>query len=207
MQIKINDIPVCVISLPVCKERLIRTQFQLDNFYGRQSHTFYLIEGIRIPNIKSSVNIAQSHMNAIQLAKDNNWEYVCIVEDDVMFTSSNSKKYADECFNNIPEDFEILIGGAYGTHIQKNKNTHWNQITNFCGLHYYIVRNTCYDKILSFTKHCHIDLWLSRMPNKGAGLKCYVTNKYFVMQFDGFSYNLNRVTDYLSKIPVNRLLK
>ena len=202
MNLNINDIPVCVINLKHRTERLQRSILQLNNFYGCESYEFYLIEGV--VNRKPMVGIATSHMNAIQLAKDNQWEYVCICEDDLHFQSMLSKEYANKCFENIPDDFEILLGGIY-TGNPKPYNEYWNTIDEFSGTHYYIVRNTAYDRILAFDKSQHIDRWLGH-KNKG-NLKCYVANYFFCIQFDGFSDNVNQQMDYSHLLKKFKLLK
>lgn len=202
MNINLNDIPVCVINLPERVERLQRTQLQLDNFYSRESYNFYLIEGVRERNPMKG--IAQSHMNCIQLAKDNHWEYVIIIEDDVKFQSENSYSHAVECFKNAPIDFDILLSGVYSATDLKTYNEYWNSVTEFSALHYYCVRNTAYDTILSFQKDQHIDRWLGKIKNvgvfkktgPGAGLKCYVANPFFAIQFNGHSDNMGQEMNY-----------
>ncbi len=202
MILEINNIPVCVINLHKRPERLQRTEIQLNNFYGSESFKYYLVEGV--VNTRPMVGIASSHMNCVEVAKESNWEYVCIVEDDVNFQSINSRLHADKCFNDVPNDFDILLGGVYtGQPIKHNE--YWSTIKEFSGLHYYIVRNTCYDRILSFNKNKHIDRWLGN--ERGCNLKCYVPNEFFAIQHEGFSDNTNQDTNYNHLLNKFKLLK
>ena len=120
MKLNIQDIPICLINLPERKERLERTKLQLNSFYSCESYNLNLIEGVR--HRQAMKGIATAHMNAIRLAKENNWEYVVVCEDDVHFQSIDSRIHADKCFENAPNDFDILLSGVYTSNTLKQYN-------------------------------------------------------------------------------------
>lgn len=185
--IEITNILPLIISLPERKEKLQNSIIELKSFTVNPG--FFLIPGI----IESApyLGIAQAHMNAISISRDNEWPYTLIIEDDIQFRPG-AKEYATEAFKHIPEDWDILLGGLYSTDGLTPYNEYWQLTKEFCGLQFYIVNSRVYDKILSFKKNMHIDRW---MAGQG-GLKCYVTNKFFAMQRPGFSDNCGVYKDY-----------
>lgn len=203
MQLNLDTIPICVINLPIRTQRLETTKEQLNKFFGCNKE-FNLIPGVQHHN--PMIGIAEAHMNAIYTAKYNNWEYVIIVEDDVHFKSLRSKEYADQCMLNVPDDFEVLCSGVYTANLLQPYNQYWNSIEEFSGLHFYIVRDTAYNKILAFNKDQHIDRYLAKSTERGGcGLKAYVAKEFFAIQFEGFSDNVKEKMNYdhlLSKFKV-----
>lgn len=199
-KLNLNTIPVVLINLPHRTERLIQSHKQLNDFYGERK--IYKMDGVTHSTPK--IGIATAHMNCIRLAKEKKWKYVCIAEDDLFFTSERSREYANKCFENVPEDFDILLGGVYGSPNFTDYNSYWDRVTNFCGLQYYIVSQKAYDKILKFDFTGNIDLWLGKNNHN---LNCYVSRLYFALQVDGYSDNALKQTDYLQMIPVNKILK
>lgn len=196
---KINDLPVCVINLKERIERLNRTEKEFEKF-GITSYT--RIEGIR--EAPSHKGIAKSHINAIKLAKENKWPYVLVCEDDIYFQSERSREYADICFNNIPTDWNILLGGIYTTASEmKPYNNCWSKTLEFSALHFYVVNENCYDHIINnYDEVTHIDRWMAN-PRKG-NLNCYVATPCFAIQYDGFSDNVNQETTYSNLFKDNR---
>lgn len=204
MQINLNDIPVCVINLKESVDRLKRTQEELNSFYSTNKH-FILIDAVKS---KIPMNgIAQSHLKCIELAKKNNWNAVVIVEDDVKFTSKHSKLYADTIFSNVPHDADILLSGVY-TGTPTKYNGDWNKIEEFSGLHYYVVLKHAYDKFFEFKQLTpqHIDRALGRSKPNGLGMNCYVSDFFFAIQYDGYSYNVERDVSYSHLLAKYKIL-
>lgn len=190
MILDLNNIEICVINLPNRTERLERTKNEIAKFWG-ENKNINIIPGVVMQH--SYQGIATAHMNAIQYAKDKGLEQICILEDDVWFQSEKSKEYADNCFNNVPDDYNILLGGIYSGTTNVSDNVYWNIPKNYCALHFYIVRNTVYDKLLSFQKNSHIDRWIAINIEK-----VYVSKEFFAIQYDGFSDNVKQQTNYNS---------
>ena len=54
------------------------------------------------------IGCAQSHIECLKIAKDKNWPYICIFEDDLLFTEPNKvkqmlNKYINNCTLNTYE--------------------------------------------------------------------------------------------------------
>jgi GR25 family glycosyltransferase involved in LPS biosynthesis len=204
MRIDIDSIPVVVINLPERTERLATTRKQLDSFYGVENKEFHIVQGIRTP--QSFVGIANAHQNAVKLAKDNGWPMVCIVEDDVHFQSASSRSYAEELYADVPEDFDVLLSGIYtGSYERTDKR--WFRVSEFSALHYYIVAEKAYDRILAFGRTSHIDRWMCNHV-RGGNLTVYVPDQFFAIQFDqGYSDNARRMVDYRTLLSKYNVLK
>ena len=176
-----------VINLP---ERTDRLQKFDQRFRELFEGSYTVVEGVR--NKIPFHGIAQAHMNAIKIAKDNNWDKVLIMEDDVLFSPS-SKKYMDKIYSDLPKDWDILLGGLYWSRMMVEHNKNWYKTSEFCALHYYIVNQKAYDKLLKFDYSNHFDRWVGTQ-----GLNVYVPKKFFAIQEDGYSDNVNKLTDYNS---------
>lgn len=177
----------CLINLPHRTDKLdsavveIRKVFDIANFFK--------IDGV----IEESpyLGIAQAHMNCIAFAKEAGLDRIIIMEDDIEFRQG-AKEYAIEAFNNIPNDWDILLGGLYTTDKLTPYNEYWQRTNEFAGLHFYMVNSKAYDTILNFKKNMHIDRFMA-----GQGkLNCYVTNKFFAVQKPGHSDNVGMFRDY-----------
>lgn len=158
----------------------------------------FVIDGIiDRPALKG---IAKAHMNCILMAQERDWDKVLIMEDDIVFQGKEKTiPYFNECLKNLPNDWDILLGGLY----EKSKTTHynkyWDSVECFCGLHFYIVNSGCYEKLLTWDGVSHYDKWLGKQ-----NLSIFVTNKYISHQRDGYSDNSETVTDY-NNIHLNKL--
>lgn len=190
--IDLNKIPKAVINIKERTERLSQFLKEIDSFFLNKDITVIEAE-VGKP---SRIFIAKSHKKAIQWAKDNNYDYVLIMEDDLRL-QPNSFEYAQECFSNLPSNWDILLGGIYTTGGLKEENKYWNKTSTFSALHFYIVHKDAYDKILNMKSDFHIDGWLARDKHLGGGqLNCYVVKELFALQYNGFSDNVGRIVNY-----------
>lgn len=199
MKLNLDKIPTCLINLEHRTERLERSMNELKNFFPKKD----IITMKAIEHRKPVCGIGQSHLKCIQLAKQNNWPYVIVCEDDLKFQSINSKKHSKLCFNNAPEDFDILLGGIYTSAKLTSYNDYWDKTGEFSGLHFYVVNSKCYDKLLSFECNEHIDRWIGKQKD----LNCYVAKEFFCIQYNGFSDNVCRDMDYSYLLKRFKLLK
>ncbi len=195
--INFDEIPKCIINLPTRPERLKEVEQELPKFFNNTSYT--LIKGV--VDKTSKLGIAKAHMNCIEYAKNNNFSNVLILEDDVIFRDG-AREYADECIKHIPENYDILLGGLYDSLKLESVNDFWNKTERFCGLHFYIVNEKAYDKILAYNGETHIDKYMVRF----AKLDSYVTKKHFAIQRIGFSDNVKRNVDYSNLLERFELL-
>ena len=185
----LNLIPKLVINLPERVERLER-------FNKETNWEVSVINGVKAS--PSWHGIAQAHMNCIKLAKAANWDKVLIMEDDLYIPAKGKAVLVDYlygAFNDkkVPENWDVLLGGLYHAQHLTKVNNYWSKVGEFCALHFYIVNAKAYDKLLTWDNTNHYDRWMGRQ-----GLNCYVTNKFFAIQYDGYSDNVNKITDYNS---------
>lgn len=185
---KLTDIHKLVINLPERKDRLAIFNEEL-KYIGNPEYT--IIQGVK--HKQPHRGIGKAHINCINYARENSLPYVLIMEDDVRFQAKeNTLDYINECLNNLPNDWEVLLGGAYMAKRLIPYNDHWNKITEFCGLHFYIVKASAYDKVMTYDYSTHIDRWY----NANSRLNCYVAKKFFATQYVGFSDNVGRKVSY-----------
>lgn len=195
----LEEITKLVINLPERTDRLEVLNEEL-KYIG--SPSYRIIEGVRhkIP-LKG---IGQAHLNCIEYAKQNNLPYVLIMEDDVRFQGKEKTlPYITECLNNLPEKWDVLLGGYYNLHKIKSYNEYWDKIGDFSGLQFYIVHSEAYDKIMEYDFSDHIDIWL----NKKNRLDCFAPKKLFATQHIGYSDNDKSFVNYDKRLRKFELLK
>jgi hypothetical protein len=187
MQFNIHEINKLVINLPERTDRLEQFNHEIRVINSEAT----VVYGVKDKN--PMLGIAQAHLNCITYAKNHNWDKVLIMEDDVKFQAKElTLPYIDCAFERLPDKWDILLGGIYDTKGLTIYNEYWNKTQQFCGLHFYIVNSNIYDYILKYDGKQHIDRWLNFDNN----LDCFVAAKFFATQYDGYSDNVNRVTEY-----------
>lgn len=184
----LDTTPKCLINLPSRLDRLKQATIQIDSFFDNKSIKY--IDGV--VDSKPMIGIAKAHLNAIRYALDNDFDNVIIMEDDILFRP-NAKRYAESCFKNLPNDYDILLGGIYQSNGLTPYNEYWNKTETFCGLQFYVVNKKAYRKIIDTYKfNNHIDRFMAGV----GGLDCYVTNKLFAIQQNGYSDNSKQHCNY-----------
>lgn len=187
MQLNIHEINKVVINLPERSERLLRFKNEFNYLFD---DTFQVVNGVKKDN--PMLGIAEAHLNCIRLAKEKGWDKVLIMEDDLYIPAKEkARNYVSEAFKKVPDDWDIILGGVYYVRNQVKANNYWTRIGEFCALHFYIVNSSCYDKILTYDGTNHIDRWVGKL-----GLNCYVPSRFFAIQYDGFSDNVKKETNY-----------
>ena len=190
-KIDLNNIHKFCINLPDRNDRLDKFKESLVRIIPNGS--FELIDGVinKIPRI----GIWQAHQNCIALAKHLDLDCVLIMEDDLYIPSDRAAEFAMNAFSECPEDADILLGGIYTSAGLIPYNQFWQQTKEFSGLQFYIVFKKAYDIILNENKYiAHIDRWMANPKN--GNLKCYVTNPFCAIQYDGYSDNTKKETNY-----------
>lgn len=186
-----------VINLPNRHERLIDFTNELK---------YLNLKAEVIPGIKlnpSHRGIGQAHLNCIKYAKNNNLESILIMEDDCYFPAKErTLSHFNKCMDNLPENWDILLGGVYYSENLKPYNDYWNRVGEFCGLHFYIVNKKAYDVILGYDFMQHIDRWM----NQKNRLNCFVASKVFALQRSGFSDNTGQNENYTHLLSKYKIL-
>ena len=140
------------------------------------------------------IGIGLAHLKCIHRAKSEGWDKVLIMEDDVEYPGKDkTHKHIEECLSTLPDDWDIVLGGAYYLKGYGKVNAHWKRVGEFAGLHWYMVHERVYDRILQYDYTDHIDRWIGRQK-----LNIYLPHKIWAIQSDGFSDNVKKVTDYNS---------
>lgn len=184
-----------VINLPERTERL--AEFKKELIYLPCSN-IQVMPGVKDKTVYKG--IAQAHLNAILLAKQNDWHEVLIMEDDCVFQGKEQTyDYLLNALEDAPADWDILLGGIYFGNVVPFNN-YWNKVGEFCGLHFYIVNSKAYDKILKYDGTQHID----RFMNSKNRLNCYVTKKFLATQRDGYSDNQGKHVDLSHILKSNK---
>lgn len=145
------------------------------------------IELIRVDAIKDNngkKGLGDTFKKIINLAKENDWEYVWCVEDD--FWVLDAKKIFD-ALENVPNDWDFLSAGAYFLQGQKIVNDYWMSVNGFCSTHFIIIKKTIYDIILQYdgATTIPIDRYLSNQIKNGK--KVYIMHPMPCRQYGGFS--------------------
>jgi hypothetical protein len=183
----LNKIPKYVINLPHRTDRLGSFVREIHKTF--ENKDFTLINGV----IKetSRAGIWQAFKNCIQDAKNKNYPYILVMEDDVIFRD-NAYKYVEECFNNLPENWDILLGGISGVKELIEYNNYWNKVIDFSGAHFMVMSSNTFDIILDMKERVPHDRILARDNI----FNCYVTKKLFAIQAAGFSDCTKKEVDY-----------
>ena len=98
-----------------------------------------------IKNEIGLIGCAQSHIECLKIARDENWPYICIFEDDLLFTEHNKVK--EMVHKYIDHDYDVLYIGAW---IRKYSsiNEELVRVINGCCFHAYIVKSHYYEILL-----------------------------------------------------------
>jgi len=174
--------------------------------------------GINEPNrfnaIENKIGIigcVLSHIKCIEFAKNNNWDYVCIFEDDVIFIDTDKVKLMINKY--IDYEYDVLyIGARIVNNRYSNINNDLIKIKKAFCFHAYIVKKHYYDILLNnFYKglelkkknpnpHCYnFDNYCSILQEHDKWL-CF--NPILATQRDGYSDNFNKEINYEKTIPI-----
>lgn len=136
-------------------------------------------------NIVKSINISQKEI--VRKAKERADKYCCIMEHDIWFKSLNGWRYFIE---NIPEKFDIYIGGSYLKDIGVKYTSPLTKVNSYIGNHCIIISERYYDIFLETNETEHID---SAQTGRGEFYLCY---PMIAFQRPGFSFNNKTICDY-----------
>jgi len=167
--------------------------------------------GIKKPNrfdaIKHEIPLvgcAMSHIACIEKAKELNWDYVIIFEDDIKIEGKN--KLIEKFNKFIKYDFDVLYLGCwnYVKPIQVERDL--SRVVKASCFHSYVVKSHYYDTLINNLKE-GIELKL-KDPNNGnynndeyisilqAKDRFYCIVPIHITQRDGWSDNFNEVRNY-----------
>tara|TARA_Y100000817_G_scaffold314856_1_gene315574 strand:- start:1295 stop:1903 length:609 start_codon:yes stop_codon:yes gene_type:complete len=130
----------------------------LNNRKDRKNHVIKELSkiGIQNPNrfdaikhTKGYIGCSISHLNIIKLAKKNNWDYVCVFEDDIIFLNPTETmdKLKKILYSNLKWDVLLLGGNNWPPYQRINEDC--IQVSNCTMTHAYIVKKNYYDNLIN----------------------------------------------------------
>jgi len=170
--------------------------------------------GIKKPNRFNAVShniplvgCAMSHIACLEKAKELNWDYVIIFEDDIKI---EGKQKIIEKFNKfIKYDFDVLYLGCWNYLPPIKVEKDLAKVVKASCLHAYIVKSHYYDTLINNLKEgielklkdpnndkYNNDEWIGELQLKD---RWYCITPVHITQKDGYSDNFNEVRNY-SKI-------
>lgn len=167
---------------------------QMDSQYKGEYEVF---DAIVDENPK--IGISKSFRTIIK--ENYNEPFIHIFEDDVLFTSKESRRVFEKHFNNLPSDWQIYLGGSY-TYTPREKLNGLLKIENFRSLHSAVIRKSAYDLFLSHDDDTNIDHHVAK-----SNPKVYLCDPMVAVQSDGYSYNAKKITDYSRYLKGKNILK
>jgi GR25 family glycosyltransferase involved in LPS biosynthesis len=154
------------------------------------------------------VGCAMSHIGCIEKAKELNWDYVIIFEDDIKI---ESKKKCIEKFNKyIKTDFDVLYLGCWNFVKPQEVEKDLSKVSRAYCLHAYIVKAHYYDTLINHLKES-IELKIKEPENMNYNNDVYIhtlqkkDNWYcitpiHITQRDGWSDNFKEIRNFSEKI-------
>ena len=151
----------------------------------------------------------QSHIECLKIAIDENWPYICIFEDDLLFNEPNKVK--EMITKYIDSDYDVLYIGAW-VREYNSINEELIRVTNGCCFHAYIVKSHYYETLMNnFNEGLHkkikdpenmsynCDEYIRTLHEKDNWL-CF--NPVLATQRDGYSDNFKEARNLQRIIPV-----
>lgn len=145
-----------------------------------------------VENLKCPQNgVATTFKNIIKSSI--NEPFILIIEDDLQILDSEK---VITSLQNVPDDWDILLGGAYYFHSNKNVILdNWIKCTDFCSLHFIIINKKIYDIILNIeNKGLNFDRILG--PLSSSTINTYLMYPMPCCQRPGFSDLHKKYVDY-----------
>ena len=159
---KINA--VLYINLAHRKDRKKHIENEFKNLKSLYK-TIYRIDAIKHNN--GAKGCAQSHIKALQYAKDNNFENALIVEDDLKFKIKNPVKIINNILDKLNNNYDVLMfSGNYNEKLQKTNIKNLSRPKNTKTTSCYLVNKHYYDKLIEVFSESYNNLDdIKNVPN------------------------------------------
>lgn len=156
---------------------------------------------IRYDAIRNKENPKLGHSETfkgmIYMAKQKKLEAILIGEDDLVLCDESRDAW-ESGLSELPDNWDVLLGGIYYVRGRQEISPHLCQITDFCATHFILIRNTVYDKILEFPNTNYgfknIDRYIGKLAALGQ-LNAYVVWPMVSSQRAGYSDLRKRKVD------------
>ncbi len=210
----ISSLKKYVINLDHRTDRLEQFYKDAESFFtSEEIKEITRVSGLYAKDLKieGRLAIAMSFQKAARLALEEWNGPVLIMEDDCYYPSNNAREYADyilqdfeyqyDVFKSSNSAFDILIGGVYtSAGFDPSGSKNWHSTREFSSTHFIIYTKHVLEALIAedFSKNIqHIDRWLARpQALNGGGFRGLVADKFFAVQREGFSDNVDKQTHY-----------
>lgn len=193
---------ILFINLEHRKDRLlsVTTQLQQMGLKGERLNA--------IKNKNGAIGCSLSHIKCLQIALKNEWEYVCIIEDDIVFTDKTTfLNSLNNFYNNFKEVWDVVILGGNNCPPFKYINDNLIKVNNCQTTTGYIVNKKYYSTLINNFKNSVSNLMKEQNNKQEYALDIYwkrlqqMDNWYLltpltIHQLDDYSDIENRVTTY-----------
>lgn len=168
---------------------------------------------VRVDAIKHNppqVGLILTLSKLVRYAKNKNLKDILFIEDDLIL-HDHSKSIFETTYKNLPKNCDVFLGGSYWYQDMRKVKPGLVQVGDFSSLHFTILKDTAYDKILQaesdyknnkLTYTNNIDRYLGQMSKEGK-LNVYLSWPMFAKQEDDFSNMVNKETSYNSTSFIN----
>lgn len=174
----------------------LRLNNVLDQFETQRIDDFTFMDAIMIPDAPR-VGIMRSFKLCIQHAKDKHLPWVAIFEDDLKCLSPTAiRDFIELSTGPISKEPFLFLGGFYEGEPVPISNQIARIEGKLSGLHAMIVPEELYDTLLAAEEPYHLDFWVSMI----AKIPIYSAYPMLIVQQDGYSYNMNKVTSYTKNL-------
>jgi glycosyl transferase, family 25 len=179
-----------LINLASRKDRLQRAKKRLGDLnitYER----FEAIDGKTLdshPHLKpGEVGCYMSHLNILKDAKQNNYQSILILEDDVVFENNMLEKFYNG-YKHIPDDWEIIYLGANHNQPPTRINEYVVECNHAFTTSAMIIRGSALEKLLAESRDMtkQIDVVYADLQATKK-LKAYAFHPWLMYQEDGYS--------------------
>lgn len=139
-----------IISLPQSWETRLEPLLKENPFKG-ETVVIEAIDGSKLPKVEEGIPLKQgdlgclmSHIKALEYARDNKFECVMILEDDVKFEKNFNEKLA-EAMKELPERWDMLWIGGSDAKPSYPYTPHLKRLNGSWGTYGYILRDNLYE--------------------------------------------------------------
>jgi GR25 family glycosyltransferase involved in LPS biosynthesis len=180
-----------------CQSEFNKHNLNVERFPAIDGKALETIPGLSAGN----VGAIYSHRAVLQFAKDNQFENILILEDDVEFHENLNSLLVD-FIDEVPDDWDLLFFGA--NHSANNiwmteplikKSEHIYKIVRSYANHCYVVRHSAYGKLIEALsrKDKPNDVLVSDVQKD---LNCYLFRPHLAWQRPSYSDLQEEFTDY-----------
>lgn len=176
------------LQLPAIRiESVIPTEEEIEeklNIFRKTGRDLY---GRSLEAAKSRTSCVLSHLKAIQYAKDNNWKYALILEDDCEFLGSPLQNInaALAGLHRLPK-FDILYLGANVVVPTKSLTINLAKLKAAWCTHAYILPEHMFDEFLNYDWSAHLAID-SYMMSLQSSKNCYIVAPFTATQRSSYS--------------------